>query len=202
MDAYEVKLNTIAEIMIGYQNRSGIGENSNGDYSIIRPVDFNSSRQLVLDNLMKFSSTTTKVDPSSYLIFQDDILFQARGQTHMAYWINEQLENTVAANTFYVVRVRNQSEIIPSYLAWWINQPKLQAYFKKEQGVSTTPFISKAVLLNSNIRIPPIETQVKISKLMWLWQREKDLSWQLTKKKEIWINTVARKAAVDPQEVK
>lgn len=196
-----LKLSEIADIQVGYQARGKIEENLDGDFTIIRPQDFSDEGCLRCDEAMRFSSSS-KVDAQKYLITAGDVLFQARGHNHLSYLIEEPLEKAVAANTFYIIRLKEHEKVLPAYLTWWIKQADVQTYFKQEQVVSTIPFISKAVLLNTRIRIPPIEIQAKISKLMQLWQRDKELARQLTKKKEILINTVARKATINPQEVK
>jgi len=197
---YEVKLLEIANVQVGYQSRGRIEENLDGKFTIIRSQDYDKAGNICIDNLMSFTPTSS-IDTEKYLVTVDDILVQARGQSHLAYLLKTPIENAVASNTFYIIRLKEQGKVLPAYLAWCINQPKVQAYFKREQGVSTILFISKAVLLNANIRIPPIETQAKISKLMQLWQRDQELARQLTEKKNILIQAVARKATLRSAEV-
>lgn len=193
MDTYEVKLLEIADIQVGYQARGRIEENLDGDFTVIRSKDFDDAGNLMLDEAMRFSPSRN-IDPQKKSISVGDILVQARGQTHLAYIIEEQLENTVAANTFYIIRVKEQARISPAYLAWWINQPKVQAYFEQKRGISTIPFISKSVLSHAPVLIPSMIVQQKISELILLWQREQGLLQQLTQKKETLIQAVARKA--------
>ncbi len=193
MAPYEVRLNEIANVQLGYQSRERIEEDLGGIYAIIRPQDFNDEGQLLLGGSMRFSP---KIDPKKYLVCAGDILVQARGQYHCAYLLEERIYNTVASNSFYIVRIHNQNNLTPTYLTWWLNLPNVQDNFKQERGVSTIPFITIAVLQKTSIRVPSMETQEIISKLMQLWQREQKLNEQLIKMKELLIQEVCRKATL------
>ena len=194
MDAYEVKLIEIADIRVGYQSRTRIDEKPEGNLTIIRPADFDNAGDIIFRALKHFSPSPN-IDILKDLIKMGDVLFQARGHNHQAYLIEEDLEKTVAANTFYIIRIKENVKILPAYLTWLINQPKLQVYFKKGQGVSTIPFISKTVLAHAPVLISPLKVQENIIKAIQLWHREKGLLQQLICKKEILIQEAARKAA-------
>lgn len=191
----------IAEIHVGYQARGRIDEDLDGNFSIIRSLDFDEYGKLKLDEVMRFFPSAN-IDPKKNLISIGDILVQARGQSHLAYLVDQTLKNTVAANSFYVIQVVDQARAYPAYLAWWINQPKVQAYFEQEQGVSTIPFISKTVLSEAPIQIPSLEMQKKVTELNLLWQKEQGLLQLLTQKKEIFIQAAARKAVEQSMEDK
>ena len=193
MDTYEVRLEKIANIQVGYQARGRIEEDLDGNYAIIRSQDFDDAGNLLLSEAMRFSP---KIDPQKYLVDAGDILVQARGQNHFAYLLENETNNTVASNSFYIVRIKEHNKVIPAYLAWWLNRTTVQAYFQQVRGVSTIPFISKADLQNTRIRIPPMETQESISKLVQLWQREQKLNQQLIEKKEMIVQEVCQKATL------
>ncbi len=193
MDGYEVILSDIAKIQVGYQARSKIEESFNGEFAIVRSRNFDEHGRLDLDQIMRFFPSPN-IDPQNYLITVGDILVQARGQYHNAYLIGEPLENTVAANSFYIIRIKEEVTVFPAYLTWWINQPKVQAYFEREQGLSTIPFISKSGLSNARVVIPPLKIQEKVSDLIALWQQEQGLLQRLTQKKERLIEAVAHMA--------
>lgn len=199
MDDYKGFLSDIAKIQVGYQARGRIEENLDGNYTIVRSQDFNDDGWLMLDQAMRFYPPPI-IDPVNYLILAGDILVRARGQSHFAYFVEEVPENTVAANTFYIVRIKDGATVFPDYLAWWINQPKVQTYFEQEQGVSTIPFISKHVLSKASVIIPPLQIQEKISDLNALWQQEQKLLQRLTQTKDSLIQAVARKAVEQSME--
>ena len=190
---YEERLGKIANIRVGYQSRGRIEEDLDGDYAIIRSQNFDGAENLLLSEAMRFSP---KIDPQKHLVDAGDILVQARGQNHFAYLLENDTNNTVASNSFYVVRLKEHNKVIPAYLVWWLNRTTVQAYFQQVRGVSTIPFISKADLQNTRIRIPPMETQKNISQLMQLWQREQKLNQQLIEKKDMIVQEVCRKASI------
>lgn len=193
MDSYEISLSDIAKVQVGYQARGKIEESLDGDFTIVRSQDFNDDGKLILDQAMRFFPADN-IDPQNYLITAGDILVQARGQNHRAYLIEEELENTVASNSFYIVHIMESANVLPSYLAWWINQAKVQKYFEQEQGLSTIPFISKSGLSKAPVVVPPLNLQKQIGELIVLWKKEQGLLHQFTEKKEIFIQAVAQKA--------
>ena len=193
MNGYEVILSDIAKVQVGYQTRGKIEESLDGDFTIVRSQDFSDEGKLILDRVMRFFPNSS-IDPQNYMITNGDILVQARGQNHKAYLIEESLENTVAANSFYIIRIKESAAVLPAYLTWFINQPKVQAYFEQEQGLSTIPFISKSGLSKTRVLLPLVEIQKKVSELISLWRQEQELMEQIAEKKESLIQAVARKA--------
>jgi len=196
---YQTILQEIAEVQVGYQARGRIEEDLDGEYTIIRSQDFSEDGGLNFAEAMRFRPAL-RIDPRKHLLTVGDILLQARGLTHQAYLIDEPLENAVAANTFYIIKILDEKRVLPAYLTWWINQPNVQNYFEQERGVSTIPFISKKVLLDAPVRIPPIDTQNQISKLVALWHREQTLLNDLNYNKDRLIHAVARRAVADSLE--
>lgn len=194
MNAKNVKLDEIANIKVGYQSRKRINEDFKGTYTVIRPQDFSIYGELASNTGLRFSPT---IDPARYLVEAGDILVLARGHHHFARLIVDPVENAVAANTFYIVRVKDQGKIIPAYLSWWINQPIVQAYFHQQQGKSTIPFISKSALQNCIVQIPPLETQEKIAGSIHLLERERQLTHRLIEKKDDLVQALCRSVAMN-----
>lgn len=196
-----LKLKDIATAQVGYQSRGKLDESRNGDFTILRPQDFDAFRRLKLDSPSRFFGNVDP-DPHKYLISHGDILVQARGQQHCAYFIDQPLENAVASNSFYVIKKIDTSRIQTEFLAWWINQPIVQKYFEQEQGMSTVPFISLRALLDAPLVIPTSETQNTISRLVDCWRKEKDLYQSYEIKKGQLIQAAAMMAVNKIQEVK
>jgi restriction endonuclease S subunit len=199
MGNQKLLLENISEIQMGYQARGKVDENLDGNYTIVRPQDFNDMGELMLDQAMPFFPSDT--DPSNYLISGGDILIQVRGQNHNAFLIHKPLESTVASNSFYIIRIKDRDRLLPAYLTWWINQRTVQIYFEKEQGLSTIPFISKSSLSKTPILIPPLNIQQKISDIESLWRQEQNLLQRFTQVKDNLIQAVAHKAIEQSKEV-
>ena len=199
MTNHQTTLKEITKVRVGYQARGRIEEDLDGDFVIIHPQDFSENGSLNITDAMRFRPAL-RIDPRKHLVSAGDILLQARGLTHQAYLIDEPLENAVAANTFYIVRILDEAKVLPAYLTWWMNQPTVQGYFERGRSVSTIPFISKKVLLDAPVEIPPLAMQEKISSLVKLWQREQGLLDDLKNNRENLIHAVARKAVADSLE--
>lgn len=188
-----LKLKDIATAQVGYQSRGKLDESHNGDFTILRPQDFDAFGRLKLDSPSRFFGNVDP-DPYKYLISRGDILVQARGQQHCAYFIDQPLENTLASNSFHVIKDIDTSRIQPEFLAWWINQPIVQKYFEQEQGMSTVPFISLSALLDAPLVLPTSETQNTISRLVDGWRKERDLHQRFVIKKDQLIQAASMQA--------
>lgn len=201
MEDYKTELGKIADIRVGYQARGRIEEDVTGDFIIIRPQDIDELNNLNLEKAMHFQPSS-KIDPTNAQVTQNEILFQSRGLKNKVCLIDLPLQNTVASNTFYVIKIRDLENVLPEYLAWWFEQPVLQRYFEQGRGISTIPFISTKVLSHAPIMVPPLATQEKICNLVRLLKREQAVMNDLIRKKEIMIHAVAREAVKQASEDK
>ena len=194
------KLCDVASIRVGYQARGRIAEDLAGSHCIIRPQDFERGGEFQIRNALRFYPNLT-IDPEKYLVHKDDILLQARGIDHQAILISQEFNNTVAANSFYIIGIEDKKRIVPEYLVWWLNQDEVQRrYFEKEQGLSTIPFISIKVLSNTPLLLPDVQTQKKIQKLIVLWKQEKELLDRFISKKDKLIGEMAKKIAMEKED--
>lgn len=182
----------LAEVKIGYQTREKIEEDLQSDYLLLRPSDIDDFGNIEISKVMKFK-VDNKIDVTNYYLDKNDIVVQARGLTHFAYLINYQVDNLVASNSFYIIRVKSQDIVLPNFIKWWINQSKTQWYFEQNQRKSTIPFISKKTLSETLIELPSLATQEKIIKLLSLNQKEQTLTKKLYEKKDLLVQAIARK---------
>lgn len=167
----KVPLKTVADIRVGYQAKTGIEENTHGTHRLIQSKSFDSFHHLRSEDLITFSPDRK---PEIYSVHKGDILFQARGIAHFSYYIDKDLKNTLAAGSFYIIRIRNKS-ILPEYLAWWLNQPKTQSYFQSQSRGSLMSFITKSTLSHLQVQIPPLSVQKKVVKIVTLGEQEQFL---------------------------
>ena len=193
-------LEKIADLQVGYQTRIAVNENINGSFQVIRPQDVDSDG-LVQSSLIHFFPDDS-IDPIKYLVRKGNILIQARGNNHAAVLVHQDLEQTVASNSFYIIKHIDSSRILPEFLVWWLNQPEPQNYFVMEQGLSTIPFLSMRSLQKTKIYLPPLSIQANVSALMDLWRREQDITKNILSKKEIFIQALANKQVLNTTEEK
>ncbi|MCD4786312.1 MAG: restriction endonuclease subunit S [Candidatus Eremiobacteraeota bacterium] len=171
-----ILLKSIARVQVGYQARTSLKESADGTHRIIQSKDFDSNHVLQKDSLSAFFPER---DWKLYSASKGDILFQARGKDHFACCIEEDLPDTLAAGSFYIIHLKTK-EILPEYLAWWLNQAHAQTYIRSRARGTGISFVSKEVLSKFNIKIPPTSIQQKIISIIKIWQREKSLREKLT----------------------
>ncbi len=171
-----MKLKDIVNIQIGYQARSRIEPNPRGHYFIIQIKDFNGKRELDYQTLTKFNPDR---DIERYLLHDKDVLFLSRGHKNFGYALSKPPVNTVVAGYFYVLRLK-QPEIESEYVAWYINQPPIQAKLQSLARGTNIPLIPKSGFENLEVVIPPLEIQNKIIYLSKLLKKERELQEKLS----------------------
>jgi len=186
----EVALRIIAGIQVGYQAKARIKEMARGTHRLIQSKDFDSFHRLRSENLTAFFPERK---PEIYSVRKGDILFQARGVVHFAYCIEDDLKDTLAAGSFYILRTKNE-DLLPQYLAWWLNQAKAQAWFQSQARGTGMSFISKSTLSRLQIRIPPISVQKKVVKIVTLARHEQFLLNRLASTRSRLVKAVCIKA--------
>ena len=182
----KVQLKIIAQVQAGYHLRTQVRSDPNGSYMLVQGKNINTKNEIAIEYLTRFFPER-KIEP--YLIRKGDVLVQAKGNMHYAVCFTSLLENIIAADTFYIVRLIGKT-VQPEFLVWWINQISAQAYLVQNSGGTGIPFISRAVLEEMTIPVPPIETQTMIVEVDHLWRRQKDLQKLLDDKKELLIQSI------------
>lgn len=162
---------------------------------MLQGKDLGHSQQISHDGLLRLEPMGSA---SKYLISPDDVLFQARGYSNQAFHIEAIPDRVLAAATFYILKVR-ASNLLPGYLAWFLNQKPAQNYFKTHANTSSAvSYVSKEVLINLEISIPDLETQTKIQAIQAAWDHEKNLLKSYLEKKEILIQESCLNALSHP----
>ena len=165
------KIAQIAEIKSGYLFKKGIKPDREGNVSVIQLKDINSRGILNLHNLQRIS--LDKIDSENFLSV-GDILLKAKTNHPVSAVIKEQLLNTIATAHYFIISVKG-TEVLPGYLAWYLNQRPAQIYFNRNAGGTRIQVINKQLLSELEIVVPDIKTQEKIEKVYELHQREQDL---------------------------
>ena len=185
------KITEIADVQIGYQFRKKIEPADDGTNRVIQIRDFDENHTLNRECLSR-----VRIDKSTeqYLIHQGDVLFLSRGHRNWAAPIIDELQNTVAAGHFFVIKVRNEI-ILPEYLAWYINQSPAQEYLHNIARRGThMPLVTLSAFKGLPVDVPDMAIQYKIVGLSRLIEKEKKLLAELQGKRLLLINTISLKA--------
>lgn len=116
-----------------------------------------------------------------HLLRQGDILFSAKGTNNFAALFENENKPVVASTTFFVIRLHEkiQKKILPEFLVWLINHPVSQKFLKGNAIGTSMVSISKVVLGELEISIPPVKTQKAILQISNLYKVEKKLKQQI-----------------------
>ena len=127
--------------------------------------------------------------PELYQVLRGDVLVIARGQAHRAHCIDEDLPNTLAAFSFYILRP-DLSRILPGYLAWSLNLPPVQAQINAASRGTGIRYIRRQALGNLRIQVPTLAVQHDIERILELWHRIRSIQLRIDEKREQYIQLV------------
>ena len=188
----------IADINIGYQFRAKIEPTDDGTHSVIQIRDFDDNRSLRPDNLMR-----VKIDKpvEQFHIKKGDVLFLSRGHRNWAAPIVADLRgDAIAVSHFFVIRI-NKADVMPEYVAWYINQAPAQEFLHMNARHGThMPLISLSAFKGIEVEVPSIDKQKTIVELSRLLEKEKQLLAELQDKRTRMINAVCLKVAKSKKE--
>jgi restriction endonuclease S subunit len=113
-----------------------------------------------------------------HLLRAGDVLFAAKGTKNFAAVYEKHNLPAVASTSFFVIRLFD-SNVIPAYLAWFLNNPNTQALLKAQAMGTSIPSISKQVLEELEIPMPSIEKQKSVVAISNLRLQEKTIQSKL-----------------------
>ncbi|WP_399675944.1 restriction endonuclease subunit S [Serratia sp. szju] len=164
------KLGEIADIRSGYTLREAITPVPGGDVRILQIKDIELDWQWDPYVLPAVSWEQNALPP---LLEHGQIVVAARGNRNTAAVYRGDIP-VVATNQFLVITLKKkESEFVPEYLGWALNQPMIQLQFQRSG--SNIQLITKAALMQVSIPVPTIETQHQIGQLQRIWHHEDDL---------------------------
>ena len=161
-------LSHIAQIKSGSFFRAG----NTGDVLLYNIADFSETGKLTRPP--KAVLPLAEV-PEKALLQPGDVLFAAKGPKNFA-WHYPGLERpAVASSSFYVIRLKN-TEVLPEYLAWYLNQPSIIRRLKRKAEGTSMPLIRMEHLKNLPVVIPsPAHQKTIIAAQQAAWREQEIL---------------------------
>lgn len=182
-------LEQIAEVRAGHPFRGSIKEVSSGNGFVIQTRDQNADGQVAWDSLV-CTEVSGRKEPE--WLRDGNVIFSARGSRNLASVISNIDKPTVCAPHFFVMEVLDTNTVLPSFLAWQLNQSRLQKYFHQCAEGSAQLSIRKTELERSPLTIPPMEQQILVVRLAERALREKQIYQKLIELRQQEIEAVAR----------
>lgn len=173
------KISQIAEIKSGFLFKEGVKPDKEGIVSVIQLKDIDENGILNTSDLQRI--TLENVDHNDF-VTAGDVLLKAKTNHPISAHVKDILSNTITTAHYFIIRIK-VADVLPGYLAWYLNQRPAQKYFEKNAGGTRIQVINKQVLGALEIVIPDMETQKRIEKICELHQREQNLMDALKEKK-------------------
>jgi restriction endonuclease S subunit len=107
-----------------------------------------------------------------HLLKHGDILIAAKGNDNFAVVCKGKLEFAVASSVFMVIKVTEPENVLPEYLAWFINHPQTQQQLHISSKGSSFPSIAKSDIEEITLPIPSIKKQQHLIYLYELFQKQ------------------------------
>ena len=93
---------------------------------------------------------------------EGDVIFASRGTKNFAYPIGAINFYAVAAPEFYVLSLRDHRTILPTFLAWQINESPAQRYIEARSEGAAMKNVKRKTLESLKLNVPPLKTQQAI----------------------------------------
>lgn len=185
-----VQLSELVYVQPGYLSRGRVHSVPDGTHRLLQAKDVSVDGDVHLENAVRFHPERR---PELYQVLRGDVLVIARGQAHRAHRIDEDLPNTLAAFSFYILRP-DPSRILPSYLAWWLNSPPVQAQINAASRGTGIRYIRRQALENLRVQVPTLTVQHEIEQVLALWHKIKSIRRQIDYKHEQYIQLICQHA--------
>ena len=184
------QLSEFVRIQPGYLSRGRVHSVPDGTHRLLQAKDLSVDDGVRLENAVRFHPERK---PELYQVLRGDVLVIARGQEHRAHCIDEDLPNTLVAFSFYILRP-DSSLILPGYLAWWLNQPRVQAQINAASRGTGISYISRQALESLRVQVPTLTVQHGVERVLALWQERKSIQRRIDEKREQYIQMVCQRA--------
>lgn len=175
----EKSLKEIAEIRAGYSFRETIPVSENGNYRVIQIKDISHAGFISSTDLVKAEVDSIKPE---YLTQTGDVLFTSRGNNRRAATVDEPAANAIFVSQLYALKA-TIPDLVPEYLAWYLNQKPAQEFFEANASGSYIQNIRQDVLARLPVVLPPVETQRKIVEVYRLGLREREVAEKIAEKR-------------------
>ena len=190
INCQRVQLSELVQVQPGYLSRGRVRHTTDGTHHLLQGKDIYEADGVRLDTAIRFHPTRR---PELYQVSRGDVLVTARGQDHRAYYVDQDLSDVLASATFYILRT-DVSRLLPGYLAWWLNLPRVQSAIDTASGGTHISYIRRQALENLLVPVPTLEVQHKIERVVFLWRERNALQARIDEKRRQSIQMVCQRA--------
>lgn len=165
------KLCDVADVRAGYPFRGRVVHVDGANLAVVQMKDVDDVAGLKPDGCLRIRGED--LNTQRHLLQPGDVLIQSRGQKFPAAVVDQPIYG-IAALGLYVLRPGG--DVLPAYLAWYLNQPRTRAALRAVARGTYIPFLSANDLRESRVPVPAISTQQRIADIEQLRRRERHLA--------------------------
>lgn len=169
-----MKLEEIADVMIGVLIKREIRENGGNRYTLFSLKNYEEGQE--------YEEIETEKDLNGKLAQKGDLLFRLIFPNKIIY-VDEKLEGLLIPSQFCIIRIKEE-KINPIVLKWYLESEMASEELKSK---ITGSLIKSVPVYNlKTLRIPEIskENQKNMEELIVLWKKEKMISKQILEEKD------------------
>ncbi len=179
------KIANIMDIKTGFPLRKAAKEQHDGNAFLVQMKDLDPVEGMRWEQVIKIN---TEHHRSISYLKSGDVLFVGRGSRFFAVQYEADHQNYLASPHLYVLRSKDVDEVLPGFVAWFLNSRASQKFFSSNQEGSALPYISRKTLSTLPVPLPDLETQKNIASTYNCWRRQKKLMENLIENKDLYIN--------------
>lgn len=173
------KIADIATVRSGYPFRTRVEPDPEGDTYVLQLKDVSARAPADVAGAMR---TLVKA-PAAHHLALGDVVLKGRGTTHCA--LVESIPTDlplVAAAPILVLRPKS-GIVEPAFLRWFLNHPTSQSRLAANAVGTYIPTLTKALVEDFEIEVPPLQTQRLIASVATLAERERELLETITQQR-------------------
>ena len=174
------RVGDIAAVRPGYSFRTRVELDPQGDTFVLQLKDVGAQGPANVEG----SVCALVKAPMAHHLAVGDVVLKGRGTTHCA--VIESLPTDlplVAAAPILVLRPK-PGIVEPAFLRWLLNHPVSQAKLGASAVGTYVPTLTKSVVEDFEVELPPLETQRLIVEVATLAERERELLEAITLKRK------------------
>lgn len=176
-----MQLSDLCRLISGRHFRS----QPDGTVYYLKATDFDQDFQLK-DNLEP--SILEDKQYGKLLLEDGDVMVVLKGPRFFATTYRREVTPAMASSAFATLKKINQRKVLPEYLAWFINHPRTQTWLSGKAMGTSMPALSLKTLGDLQIQLPSLEVQQSIVAIDCLRRRERQITSELSKLKDILLN--------------
>ena len=179
-------LKYISSIISGPTLRDKLSDFPIGNVAVLQMKDVSIRDFTITDSPQKISDIGFL--PHHFLL-KGDVLFLRSGANNFAFYYDGKFPVAVASSMFFILRIL-RDDVLPEYIASYLNQHVAQAKLHPGKAGTAVTNVTKVMLEDLEIPLPPIEVQKNLVHLHHQLLLEKTISENIIRNKNILLNSI------------